>query len=705
MYANKKRDASLHTKTPTSNIEIINLPGVGKQIAKHLSRLDIYYIEDLLFHLPHRYQDRTRIQPINKVIIDQEAVIEGVIKSVSPGKKGRTKLLCELQDETGTITLRFFHVLAFHKSILKTGTRLRCYGEIKFGPNGKELFHPEFQVITPGKPLPIEQSYTPIYPATEGVSQYTLRKLTLSALSWMSNETAFQELLPSSLLQTLGFPSFQEALYFVHRPPSQTDLTHLSEIRTQAQQRLTFEELLAHRMSLLHIKHIFQSQSGLSLIATDSLIKPFRQQLSFQLTKAQERVSQEIREDLMRTRPMLRLVQGDVGSGKTVIAAFAMLQAVENGYQAALMAPTELLAEQHARVFKKWLKPLGVSVVLLTGSVKGGARTAALKAIANGEIQIILGTHALFQEEVHFSRLALVVVDEQHRFGVHQRALFKEKGSQDYIPHQLIMTATPIPRTLAMSFYADLDASIIDELPAGRTPIMTTVIASARRHEVVARIQKACDEGRQVYWVCPLIDESEAIACQAATAAFEELKHLLPEFKIALIHGRMKAADKELTMNAFQAGEVHILVATTVIEVGVDVANASVMVIENAERLGLSQLHQLRGRVGRGTVASYCVLLYQYPLSDLAKERLKVMRETTDGFAIAERDLALRGPGEVLGTRQTGAILFRIADLLRDNMMLDEVQKTADFILNSHLELIEPLMRRWLGKGEKYGKV
>ncbi len=686
--------------------QAFQLRGVGKQIAKHLARLAIYSVQDLLFHLPSRYQDRTQIEPIRQLMAGNEAVIEGVIKHVANPQRGRTKLLCELHDESGVIYLRFFHVLPFQVNVLRIGTRLRCYSEVRLGPQGLEMIHPEFQMIALGKQIPVDQHFTPIYPATEGLSQYMLRKLTLNALTWMENEYSLRELLPISLLQTLAFPTFKEALQFVHRPPRETAMSHLLENKTVQQKRLVFEELLAHRISLLHVKQTFQARVGVALNKHKTLSTQFRKSLPFKLTTAQERVSEEIKKDLMQQYPMLRLVQGDVGSGKTVVAALAMLQAVENGYQAAMMAPTALLAEQHYRVFKRWLEPLGVQVVFLSGSVKTRARKSALSMMNTGDADIILGTHALFQEEVVFSKLALVITDEQHRFGVHQRALFREKGVQtEYYPHQLVMTATPIPRTLAMSFYADLDCSMIDELPPGRTPIVTSVVANSRREEVIHRIREVCQQGRQAYWVCPLIDESEVIACQAATKTAEELEKDLSELKVGLIHGRMRAEHKEAAMRAFQKGKTHVLVATTVIEVGVDVPNASVIVIENAERLGLSQLHQLRGRVGRGTVASHCVLLYQHPLSELARERLTVMRENSNGFNIAQRDLELRGPGEVLGTRQTGELTFRVADLIRDSDLLPSVQNAAEIIMREHQEVIEPLVKRWLGKGEEYGKV
>ncbi len=694
------------TKKSTSSASLISsLRGVGKQIAKQLARLNIYSVADLLFHLPLRYQDRTHVQPLRQVIPGEEAVIEGLITQVSQPTRGRTKLLCELKDATGKLHIRFFHAQSFLLDKLKSGVRLRCYSDVRLGPLGLEMVHPEFQVMT-NDALPLEQHLTPIYPATEGLSQYMLRKLTANALTLLQTDDVFVELFPASLLQSLALPTLTEALQFIHRPPRDTDIAQLLDYKTRAQQRLIFEELVAHRISLLHVKQAFQSQRSVALSECGNLSQQFLQQLPFQLTAAQQRTIDEIRADLRMAHPMLRLVQGDVGSGKTVVAALGMLQAVENGYQAALMAPTELLAEQHYRVFQKWLEPLGVAVVLLTGNVKARARTEVLQRIANGSAQLILGTHALFQAQVVFAKLALLIVDEQHRFGVHQRALFREKGmAMAAYPHQLVMTATPIPRTLAMSFYADLDCSTIDTLPPGRTKITTSVIANVRRDEVIARIREACKLGRQAYWVCPLIDESEAIACQAATKTAEELRDALPALRIGLIHGRMPAEEKEAAMAAFQQGVIHLLVATTVIEVGVDVANASVMVIENAERLGLSQLHQLRGRVGRGAVASHCLLLYQQPLSAVAKERLTVIRDISDGFKIAERDLHLRGPGEVLGTKQTGELSLHVADLLRDSHLLPEIQKAAAHIMQEHPDRIQPLVKRWLGKGEQYAKV
>lgn len=685
------------------NQPVTSLAGVGKQIAKHLARLDIYSLRDILFHLPFRYQDRTQILPLSQVKIGNEVVIEGIIQQVQMPARGRTKLLCELTDDTGKLTLRFFHVLTFQLNKLKVGTTLRCYGEIKLGNTGLEIIHPEFKVIEDNKSIPLDPYLTPTYPATEGLNQYTLRKITSNALQILKR-AELSEILPPSFLREVTWPSFKEALLSLHQPSRDTAMQELAESKTLAHKRLIFEELLTHRLSLLQMKQAFKAELAIAFQKENSLINRFLNALPFTLTSAQQRVVNEIEQDLQKATPMLRLVQGDVGSGKTVVAACAMLKAVQEGYQAALMAPTELLAEQHYRNFTRWFESLGIKIVFLSGSVKGSARQAALQAIASGEAQIILGTHALFEQQVEFSNLALIVVDEQHRFGVQQRALFRRKGEKGYYhPHQLIMTATPIPRTLAMSIYADLDSSVIDELPPGRTPITTSVFPDSRREEIIERIKLACEQGKQAYWVCALIEESEVVDCEAATTKYEYLSQRLPKLKIGLIHGRMKAQEKEDAMRAFQQGETHLLVATTVIEVGVDVPNASLMIIENAERLGLSQLHQLRGRVGRGSVASHCVLLYHH-LSRLAKERLSVMRETTDGFKIAQCDLELRGPGEVLGTKQTGELSFRIADLLRDKDLLNLVQKVADMLIDSP-QAIAILMQRWLGEKQSYIKV
>lgn len=685
---------------------ITTLLGVGKQTAKHLARLTIHTVYDLLFHFPLRYQDRTQRTPIAKLVVGEEALVSGVITHVDIPFRGRTKLYCELKDETGKLHLRFFHVLSFQLKQLKVGEKIRCYGLVKWGVEGREMVHPEYQVMYPHQSLPEETHLTPIYPLTEGIHQSLMRKLTGEALKRLQGQAIMRETLPPVLCESLSLPTRAEALFFIHRPPPAIAQQDLQCYRTKAHQRFIIEELVAHRLGLLHTKSLIQSQRAPQLIQISSLITQLLQHLPFQLTNAQQRVLSEIQTDLKKNHPMLRLLQGDVGSGKTIVAALAMLQAVENGYQSVLMAPTELLAEQHYRVLSKWLEPLNVDVVFLSGKIKFQAREQALSAIQNGVARIIIGTHAVFQEKVVFSKLGLMVIDEQHRFGVEQRALLREKSShENYFPHQLMMTATPIPRTLAMSFYADLDVSVIDEIPSGRVPIVTRVMSNAHRHEVMARVHAACLQGKQAYWVCPLIDVSEEINCEAATQLAEKLKKAYPLLNIGLIHGRIASRQKESMMQDFRAGHIHLLVATTVIEVGVDVPNASLMIIENAERLGLSQLHQLRGRVGRGSVESHCVLMYQSPLSDLGKARLMALRETTDGFQIAERDLALRGPGEILGTKQTGQLTFRIADLMRDHYLLPIVHQFSNEIMSSHIEYIEPLTTEWLLQSTLYADV
>jgi ATP-dependent DNA helicase RecG len=696
---------------PDQPIDLSTLPcerlkGVGAQGAERLARLGIHSVQDLLFHLPFRYQDRTRVYPISTLTAGDHVVIEGEVENVATPRVGRTRLLCQVRDLSGRVTLRFFYVNAVQRKMLQPGVRLRCFGEVRRGTHGYEMIHPEYRLVASETILPVEENLTPIYPTTDGLSQLSFRKLTAQALQLLNQGAALQDILPASLLKKWEFPSLQAALSYVHRPPSDAPVDILLESQHITQKRLVFEELLAHRLSLLNLKNAFQVQSAVALNPQGDLTKNFLAALPFALTGAQARVATEIYQDISRPHPMLRLVQGDVGSGKTVVAALAMLRALENNFQAAILAPTELLVEQHYRTFQAWFEPLGVQVVMLTGQLKTAARQKALLDIANGSAKIVLGTHAIFQKTVEFYNLAMIVVDEQHRFGVKQRALLREKGLyKHFYPHQLIMTATPIPRTLAMSVYADLDYSVIDELPPGRTPIQTMVLANSRRDEILARIRAACAEGRQAYWVCTLIDESEVLQCKAAEVTFAQLRETFPEMKIGLVHGRMKSAEKEQAMLAFKKNETQLLVATTVIEVGVDVSNASLMVIENAERLGLAQLHQLRGRVGRGAIASYCVLLYQNPLSTFAKARLAVMRETTDGFKIAQQDLEIRGPGEVLGTRQTGDVGLKIADLLRDDDLLPAVQEAAEVLLSQHIEAIPLLIKRWLGVAVKYGHV
>ncbi len=695
-----------HSVIDLSLLPCQRLAGVGTRIGERLSNIGIHHVQDLLFHLPSRYQDRTCVHAMNEVGPGEQVVVEGKVDTVSNPKIGRTRLFIRIKDATGHLHLRFFYVNASQRNTLKTGTLIRCFGEIRSGTHGFEMIHPEYCIITPEIPLVIEKNLTPIYPTTEGISQLMLRKLTHQALQLLNDGGLLQEILPNAILQTLNFPSLKDALLFVHRPPVDAPLNVLTDGQHISQKRLVFEELLAHRLSLLHLKKTFQIQQAAAFRKPAEFVRKFLALLPFDLTSAQKKVAEELACDLCESHPMLRLVQGDVGSGKTVVAALAILQAFESGYQSAVLAPTELLVEQHFHTFRTWFEPLNIKVVMLSGQMKTAPRREALAAIANHEAHVVIGTHAIFQKEVTFANMALVIVDEQHRFGVEQRALLREKGVQsNQCPHQLIMTATPIPRTLAMSVYADLDYSVIDELPPGRLPVMTCVLSNSRRDEILTRIREACAAGRQAYWVCTLIEESEVMQCKAAENTLEELRVALPLLQIGLLHGRMKSHEKEETMKAFKNGKLHLLVATTVIEVGVDVPNASLMIIDNAERLGLAQLHQLRGRVGRGAEASHCLLMYQMPLSEQAKARLAAMRETTDGFRIAERDLALRGPGEVLGTKQTGDVSLRIADLVRDSDLIPKVTHAADLLQREYPELIDLLVKRWLGDRERFGQV
>jgi ATP-dependent DNA helicase RecG len=679
---------------------ITQLKGVGSQIATKLARLGLFSVQDVLFHLPTRYVDRTRVTPLGALQPESDVVIEGEVKACDVVFGRRRSLMCKLQDNTGTVTLRFFHFSSAQKNNLSPGTRLRCFGEVRRGAAGLEIYHPEYQFLDK-HPAPLEQTLTPVYPTVEGINQTRLRSITQQALSLLKRGT-LKELLPDNATRAMPLA---DALQFIHSPPTDADIHQLADHRHPAQQRLAFEELLAHNLSLLRLRQRIQQQPACTLDGGQSLKKAFLDQLPFALTRAQQKVSQEIEADLKRGYPMLRLVQGDVGSGKTVVAALAVLQAVANGKQAAVMAPTEILAEQHLQNFTAWLAPLDIEIAFLTGKVKGKARDRQLENIASGKAQVVVGTHALFQESVIFNDLALTVIDEQHRFGVHQRLALREKGNGDLTPHQLIMTATPIPRTLAMSAYADLDCSVIDELPPGRSPVNTVLVDQLRRGNVIERISAACSQGRQAYWVCTLIEESETLEAQAAEATADELHLLLPGLTIGLIHGRLKPAEKVRIMDEFKRGDIHLLVATTVIEVGVDVPNASLMIIENPERLGLAQLHQLRGRVGRGSTESHCVLLYSSPLSRQGSERLKTMRQTNDGFKIAEKDLELRGPGEVLGTRQTGEMQLRIADLQRDASLLPEINQLARQLGNQEPDRASAIIDRWLGHNERFAQV
>ena len=681
---------------------VTSLKGVGPGMAKKLEKINLHTLQDLLFHLPLRYEDRTRITTIRDLLPGTHTNIVGEItdNQIITGKK--RMLVVSLNDGTGTINLRFFHFSASQKNNLSIGSTIRCYGEINRGPRGFEIVHPEYKPLDQDQPLtPVDETLTPVYRTTDGLRQVSLRMLTDQALVRLTRGQV-EELLPQEYV--LESYSLAQALALIHRPPPETSVIQLEEGKHPAQLRLIKEELVAHNLSMLKLRQTIVQHQAVSLSIDEKLNQDFLALLPFSPTNAQTRVVQEIRQDLIKDMPMMRLVQGDVGSGKTLVAGLAALTAIGQGYQVALMAPTEILAEQHAINFKKWFEPLNINVGWLVGKTKAKERRNALAHIASGDMQLVIGTHALFQEQVIFHKLALIIIDEQHKFGVHQRLSLREKGAFDgNYPHQLIMTATPIPRTLAMTAYADLDTSVIDELPPGRTPITTVALPDTRRDDVIERIrQSALNENRQIYWVCTLIEESEVLQCQAAEDTALYLQAQLGELKIGLVHGRMKPVEKQEIMARFKAGELHLLVATTVIEVGVDVPNASLMVIENPERLGLAQLHQLRGRVGRGSIASHCVLMYKNPLSKTAVKRLKVLRESNDGFVIAEKDLEIRGPGELLGTRQTGLAELKIADLVRDAALIAEIQQTAYMIWQKYPDNALALINRWLANREQY---
>lgn len=684
-----------------SAVPLTSLSGVGAKVAEKLEKIGLVTVQDLLFHLPLRYEDRTRIYPIVKLHPGIWAAVQGKVMSVDTIFGRRKMLTVRISDGNGSLTLRFFNFTAGMKNNFTEGKLVHAYGEIKPGNGGLEIIHPDYQFYAPAQKPDIEPNLTPVYPTTDGLRQITLRNLTDQALELL-DKSAVQELLPSGLYDhqmTMG-----QALHIIHRPPADIDLSLFDDGRHPAQIRLIMEELLAQNLSMLTVRSKGQQENAVALPPANELKQQLLAQLPFSPTNAQARVVGEIEQDLAKPHPMMRLVQGDVGSGKTLVAALAAVRAIAHGHQVALMAPTELLAEQHALNFANWFESLGIQVGWLAGKLKGKAKEQELARITSGEAQMVVGTHALFQEHVNFHNLALVIIDEQHRFGVHQRLELREKGiKQGAVPHQLIMTATPIPRTLAMTAYADLETSIIDELPPGRTPIQTVAIPDTKRQDIIDRVRHAClTEGKQAYWVCTLIDESEVLEAQAAAEIAQELQTTLPDVKIGLVHGRMKAAEKQEVMRAFKANELHLLVATTVIEVGVDVPNASLMIIENPERLGLAQLHQLRGRVGRGSVASHCVLLYHAPLSKTAQKRLGVLRESNDGFVIAQRDLEIRGPGELLGTKQTGLADFKIADLVRDQRLVPEVQRISHYIFSNFPDNAQAIIDRWMNNREQY---
>ncbi len=675
------------------------LQGVGTASAALLEKLNIFTTDDLLFHLPRDYEDRSTIIPMNQLVVGRSYLLEGTVSSIDfpPGKRKSMAVL--LEDDFGKVTLRFYHIYKALTDKMRSGNRLRVFGEVRVGARGLELYHPEIQQISAQTALP-KTRLTAIYPSTEGLTQAKLREYVRQALE--QHSANLPELLPEKF--TNGY-ALKEALEYIHEPPIDANMQQLMQGSHPAQQRLIFEELVAHQISLLTRRAYIREIEAPAFEPSTILAKKLLANLPFNMTGAQRRVSKEIMIDLKQHQPMLRLVQGDVGAGKTLVAAVAACHALEAGWQVALMAPTEILAEQHYLNFKRWFEPLGIQVAWLSGKQKGKARTQAEAIIRGGLAQLVVGTHALFQENVEFARLGLVIIDEQHRFGVDQRLALRNKGAEQMTPHQLVMTATPIPRTLAMSAYGDLDTSVIDELPPGRTPIQTVTIPLDRREEVLQRIATNCQEGKQAYWVCTLVEQSETLDAQAAEATYAEIKERFPSLNIGLVHGKMKADEKQSVMQQFKNNKLQLLIATTVIEVGVDVPNASIMVIENAERLGLSQLHQLRGRVGRGAKASFCALLYKTPLSQNGQERLSILRESNDGFVIAEKDLELRGPGELLGTKQTGDMGFRVAKLERDDHLLTQAHYVAEQVLKDYPVNAEALLKRWLPEAPRYAYV
>jgi ATP-dependent DNA helicase RecG len=704
---------SAFSQAPAAERPVQYLPGVGPKLAELLAqKLNLHTCGDLWFHLPIHYEDRTRVTPIGALRPGLNCLVEGVIELAEISFRGRRSLVAVLADDTGRMRLRYLYFQNAQLEKFKGRPRLRAFGEVRGGASGGalgyEMIHPKVSFLITEELAPIAEVLTPVYPKADGITSERILAAVQAALKELPKDLAGAEqleLIPASVLRTLKWSALGPALQYVHTPPPNADTAALEAFRHPAQRRLAGEELLAHQLSQ-QLKRQEYLQLRAPILACDSDLQTrFLAALPFHATGAQMRVAAEIATDLAKAQPMLRLVQGDVGCGKTLVAAMAALRAIAAGYQVALIAPTELLAEQHLRNFQRWFTPLGIAVAWLAGKVKGRARESVLAHIREGSSPMVIGTHALIGDAVQFHRLALCVIDEQHRFGVHQRLQLRNKGaSADQVPHQLVMTATPIPRTLAMASFADLDISVIDQLPPGRIPVQTVVVNGERRPELIARIQLACEQGKQAYWVCTIIDESDLLSAQAAAEAAEMLTLALPGLRVGLVHGRLKAAEKDAVMQAFAAHALDVLVATTVIEVGVDVPNASLMLIENAERLGLSQLHQLRGRVGRGSIASSCVLMYQGPLSQAAKARLNIMRESNDGFVIAEKDLELRGPGELLGTKQTGDARFRIADLARDGDLLESVQAVSASLLQSHPEQAQALVKRWIGAATAYAQ-
>lgn len=697
----------LENPTPALTQPLTALKGIGPGLAEKFTKLQLHTVQDLLFHLPLRYEDRTRLTPIGALTPHVPALIQGRIVQAQVVLGRRRSLFCRLQDNSGSVGLRFYHFTASQKNLLAVGSTLRCFGEVRLGSSGPEMYHPDYERLEQADtPLPI--ALTPIYPSTEGIGQARLQKAIQQALILLqTSDEHLSDFVAPALCQRYRLPTLKTALAYLHQPPPTARLEDIASKQHPCQLRLVFEELLAHSLSALKLRQQLRQQAAPALLTEHALIARFLTQVNFELTGAQQRVWHEIKQDLAQNRPMLRLLQGDVGSGKTVIAGLVAICAIANGFQAAIMAPTEILAEQHYLSFTSWLTALDIKIAWLSGKTKGKQRQQTLMALADGNIQLLIGTHAVFQDDVIFARLGAIIIDEQHRFGVDQRLALKQKSEAHGLScHQLIMTATPIPRSLAMCHYGELDSSIIDELPPGRQAIKTLALPDTRRNEVIERLRFACREKKQIYWVCTLIEESEQLQCQAAENSAEALRQALPEARIGLLHGRLGHQEKTLLMAQFKAAKIDILVATTVIEVGVNVPNASLMVIENPERLGLAQLHQLRGRVGRGAIESFCVLLYHAPLSAQGQARLAILRESNDGFAIAEADLALRGPGEILGTRQTGELKFKIADLQQHGPLIEQAQQAAQTLINEmDIARVDALIQRWLAQGVKYAQV
>lgn len=676
---------------------IADIKAFTKPLVANLQKLGISNVQSLLLHLPLRYIDETRITAIRDLRLGDSSQVEGEIVHAEVSYKPRKALIARLEDASGQLTLRFLNFYPSQIAALKVGTKLRVYGEVRSGFFGYEMVHPTCKAV--GAQTVVSETLTPVYPTVAGLTQPNLRKAIRIALGLNS----LYETLPPTVYQRFKFPSFAASLQSLHNPLPDADLQALESRATPEWQRLAFDELLAQQLSMR--KHYARRRSidAPRFAPSRKLVSALLKSLPFALTAAQQKVALEIERDLTQAHPMQRLLQGDVGSGKTIVACMAALQSIENGWQVALMAPTEILAEQHFRKMLGWLAPLNIEIAWLTGSQSKKDRAAALETIANGKAQLVIGTHALFQEAVIFKKLGLAIIDEQHRFGVQQRLALRQKGQPE--PHQLMMTATPIPRTLSMSYYADLDVSVIDELPPGRTPIVTKLVSDERRDEILQRVREACLKGNQAYWVCPLIEESEVLQLQTANDTYALMQSEFPELKVGLVHGRMKPAEKQAVMAEFSAGATQLLVATTVIEVGVDVPNASLMVIEHAERMGLSQLHQLRGRVGRGAAKSTCILLYQNKLSETARSRLKVIYESNDGFAIAQADLHLRGPGEFMGVRQSGVPMLKIADLERDVYLLEAAKSMADELLSKYPVEVERHLQRWMSSAGELVKV